>query len=114
MWTFLRLAAQLPNGLRTGEVTSAVTPWPHQVRTYARCLEQWPCRLLIADEVGLGKTITAGLIVRQALISGRANRVLILTPKSVQIQWQNELYEKFNLNVDPCFARHRTGASADA
>ena len=55
--------------------------------------------MLIADEVGLGKTISAGLILRQAILSGLARRVLILTPKSVQIQWQNELYEKFNLNV---------------
>ena len=99
VWTFLRVAAEFPNGLRTGEVTSAVEPWPHQVRTYAKFLRQWPCRLLIADEVGLGKTITAGLILRQALLAGKAKRVLILTPKSVQIQWQNELYEKFNINV---------------
>jgi hypothetical protein len=55
--------------------------------------------VLIADEVGLGKAISAGLILRQAILSGLAKRVLILTPKSVQIQWQNELYEKFNLNV---------------
>ena len=99
VWTFVKVAPELPHGIRLGEVTSAVTPWPHQIRTYARFLEHWPCRLLIADEVGLGKTITAGLILRQALLSGKAKRVLILTPKSVQIQWQNELYEKFNLNV---------------
>ncbi|MGQ9918691.1 MAG: DEAD/DEAH box helicase [Bryobacteraceae bacterium] len=99
VWTFVKVAPELPSGIRLGEVTSAVTPWPHQARTYARFLDKWPCRLLIADEVGLGKTITAGLIVRQALLSGKAKRVLILTPKSVQIQWQNELYEKFNLNV---------------
>jgi hypothetical protein len=99
VWTFLNAAPALPNGLRVGEVTSTVDPWPHQMRTYVRFIEQWPCRLLIADEVGLGKTITAGLIVRQALLSGRAKRILLLTPKSVLIQWQNELYEKFNLNV---------------
>ena len=99
VWTFLRQAPALPNGLRVGEVTSAITPWPHQVRTYARFLTEWPCRALIADEVGLGKTITAALILRQALLSRKANRILLLTPKSVQIQWQNELYEKFNLNV---------------
>ena len=74
-------------------------PWQHQVRTYTRFLSDWPSRVLIADEVGLGKTISAGLILRQAILSGLAKRVLILTPKSVQIQWQNELYEKFNLNV---------------
>jgi hypothetical protein len=99
VWTFLRQASQLSNGLRVGEMTSAVTPWQHQVRTYTRFIGEWPCRLLIADEVGLGKTISAGLILRQAILAGLAKRILILTPKSVQIQWQNELYEKFNLNV---------------
>jgi superfamily II DNA or RNA helicase len=99
VWTFIREAPCLGHGLRVGEMTSAVTPWRHQVRTYTRFLSEWPSRVLIADEVGLGKTISAGLIVRQAILSGLAKRVLILTPKSVQIQWQNELYEKFNLNV---------------
>jgi SNF2 family DNA or RNA helicase len=99
VWTFIREASRLANGLRVGEMTSAVTPWRHQVRTYTRFLSEWPSRVLIADEVGLGKTISAGLILRQAILSGLAKRALILTPKSVQIQWQNELYEKFNLNV---------------
>jgi hypothetical protein len=99
VWTFIHKAPQLSNGLRVGEMTSAVTPWQHQIRTYTRFIGDWPCRLLIADEVGLGKTISAGLILRQAILAGLAKRILILTPKSVQIQWQNELYEKFNLNV---------------
>ncbi len=99
VWTFIAQAPRLANGLRVGEVTSAVTPWLHQIRTYTRFLQAWPSRVLIADEVGLGKTISAGLILRQAMLSGLARRVLILTPKSVQIQWQNELYEKFSLNV---------------
>jgi superfamily II DNA or RNA helicase len=99
VWRFIREAPRLARGLRVGEITSAVTPWQHQVGTYTKFLREWPSRVLIADEVGLGKTISAGLIVRQATLSGLAKRVLILTPKSVQIQWQNELYEKFNLNV---------------
>lgn len=99
VWTFVSEAARFSTGLRIGEMTSAITPWPHQIRTYSRFLGKWPCRMLIADEVGLGKTISAGLILRQALLSGAAKRVLILTPKAVLIQWQNELYEKFNLNV---------------
>jgi hypothetical protein len=40
VWTFVKVAPALPHGIRLGEVTSAVTPWPHQVRTYARFLEQ--------------------------------------------------------------------------
>ena len=99
VWTFVGEAARLSNGLRAGETTSAVAPWQHQIRTYTRFIREWPCRLLIADEVGLGKTVSAGLILRQAMLAGLAKRTLILTPKSVQIQWQNELYEKFNLNV---------------
>jgi SNF2 family DNA or RNA helicase len=99
VWTFVQEAPRLDHGIRVGEATSAVVPWQHQIRTYTRFLTEWPSRLLIADEVGLGKTISAGLILRQAILSGLAKRVLILTPKSVQIQWQNELYEKLNLNV---------------
>ena len=99
VWAFIRDAASLPNGLRVGEVTSAINPWPHQLRAFKRLIDSWPCQMLIADEVGLGKTITAGLLLRQAWISGLAKRVLLLVPKSVMPQWQDELYEKFNLNV---------------
>ena len=99
VWTYIRNAARAWNGSRVGEVTSTVTPWPHQVRTYQRLIESWPCQMLIADEVGLGKTITAGLFIRQAWLSGRARRILILMPRSLLTQWQGELYEKFNLNV---------------
>jgi SNF2 family DNA or RNA helicase len=60
--------------------------------------DNWPPKLLIADEVGLGKTIQAGLILRQAWMSGRAKRILVMTPASVLKQWQVELREKFNLN----------------
>jgi ERCC4-related helicase len=99
IWSFLTRCPALANGVRAGECTSAITPWPHQIRTYTGFLMRWPWRLLIADEVGLGKTISAGLIIRQALLAGLARRILILAPKSVLIQWQGELYEKFNLNV---------------
>ena len=55
-------------------------------------------RVLLADEVGLGKTIEAGLIIHQQLITGRAERVLILVPDSLQYQWMIELRRRFNLN----------------
>ena len=99
VWTYLRYAAQMKNGMRVGEVTSAIKPWPHQIRAFKRLIDAWPCQMLIADEVGLGKTITAGLLIRQAWISDLAQRILLLVPKAVMLQWQDELYEKFNLNV---------------
>jgi hypothetical protein len=99
IWGYIRHAPGFPNGgERIGEATSAVTPWPHQVRAFQRLYHQWPPRLLIADEVGLGKTIQAGLLLRQAWLAGRAKRILVLAPKAVLRQWQIELREKFNLN----------------
>lgn len=99
VWRLLHAAPATPGaGDRVGEATSAVSPWPHQVRAFERLYGNWPPKLLIADEVGLGKTIEAGLFLRQAWLSGKAKRILILAPKSVLTQWQLELREKFNLN----------------
>ena len=99
VWTFLIQAPGWdPQGHRVGEATAAVTPWPHQVRAYERLYRPWPPRLLIADEVGLGKTIQAGMVLRQAWLSRQARRILILAPKAVLQQWQIELREKFNLH----------------
>lgn len=98
VWNVIWSAPALPGGERIAEATSAVTPWPHQIRAFQRMLDHWPPRLLIADEVGLGKTIEAGMLLRFAWLSGRAKRILVLAPKAVMTQWQIELREKFNLN----------------
>ena len=99
VWAFIREAPRLEaGGARVGEATAAVDPWPHQMRAFERLYADWPPKLLIADEVGLGKTIQAGMLLRQAWLSGRAKRILILAPKAVLGQWQIELREKFNLN----------------
>ncbi len=99
IWAFIREAPSRPGGgVRVGEATAPVDPWPHQARAFERLYGNWPPRLLIADEVGLGKTVQAGLLLRQAWLAGRARRILILAPKAVLGQWQVELREKFNLN----------------
>jgi hypothetical protein len=100
VWSYVLQAASsdLPGAERVGEGTSAVTPWPHQQRAFQRLWQQWPPRLLIADEVGLGKTVQAGLLLRQAWLSGRARRMLVMAPASVLKQWQRELREKFGLD----------------
>jgi len=100
VWSYVLQAAAsgLPGCERVGEATSAVTPWPHQQRAFQRLWQHWPPRLLIADEVGLGKTVQAGLLLRQAWLSGRARRMLVMAPASVLKQWQRELREKFGLD----------------
>jgi len=99
VWERIANAAVQPvGGDRVGEATSAVVPWPHQIRAYHRLYDNWPPKLLIADEVGLGKTVQAGLLLRQGWLAGKLNRVLVLAPKNVCKQWQIELREKFNLN----------------
>ncbi len=99
VWAFIREAPSRPGGGdRIGEATASINPWPHQARAFERLYGNWPPRLLIADEVGLGKTVQAGLLLRQAWLAGRARRILILAPKAVLGQWQLELREKFNLN----------------
>ena len=107
VWAFIARAPSLPgSGIRVGEATAAVTPWPHQIKAFERLYRHWPPRLLIADEVGLGKTIQAGLLLRQAWLSGRAQRILVLAPKAVLGQWQIELREKFNLHWPIYDGRH--------
>lgn len=97
VWSYIAHAPQMPGGEWLGVATSVVRPWPHQIRAFRRMWEGWAPRLLIADEVGLGKTIQAGMILRQAWLAGRAKRILVMAPSAVLRQWQVELREKFNL-----------------
>jgi len=60
--------------------------------------------LLIADDVGLGKTVEAGLILSELLLRRRIQRVLILTPASLRLQWRDEMWEKFALSFNPCLS----------
>jgi len=98
-WFLRDVPYLLDVGERVGRATAAIEPWPHQLRVAAGVVERFPERFLLADEVGLGKTIEAGLILRDLLISGAVGRCLILAPASVLRQWQDELREKFALEV---------------
>lgn len=69
---------------------------PHQVAVLYRVASTYPHRFLLADEVGLGKTIEAGLIIKELKARGVANRVLVLAPSGIVSQWQFELKTKFN------------------
>jgi superfamily II DNA or RNA helicase len=97
---------KLPRGRLVGLETSPVEPWPHQRIVARRLVEHWPLGFLLCDEVGLGKTIEAGLAIRALHLSGWAKRVLIAAPASLTQQWQRELASKFLLP----FARVEGGA----
>lgn len=99
LFQFLRDAPHLIQAGSLGAATSAVSPWPHQTRAADAVAARFPESAMLCDEVGLGKTIEAGLVIRQLVLSGLVKRCLILAPKSVLRQWQEELYEKFALRV---------------
>jgi len=69
---------------------------PHQIEATYRVAQAASPRFLIADEVGLGKTIEAGLIIKELIIRRDYKRILIVVPATLSVQWQNELRSKFN------------------
>ena len=71
---------------------------PHQLHIAKEVRHRLSPRVLLADEVGLGKTLEAGMILQQQLFSGRVQRVLILVPETLQHQWLVEMLRRFNLN----------------
>ena len=87
----------LPGGRFVGMETAPVKPWPHQAVVARRLVETWPYNYLLCDEVGLGKTIEAGLAIRSLYLSGLVKRVLIAPPASLTRQWHREMESKFFL-----------------
>lgn len=71
---------------------------PHQLHIANEVSHRYAPRVLLADEVGLGKTIEAGMIIHQRLLSGSAERVLIIVPETLQHQWLVEMLRRFNLH----------------
>ncbi|WP_445146344.1 RNA polymerase-associated protein RapA [Dyella sp. Tek66A03] len=89
---------------------------PHQLRVAGIASARRPPRVLLADEVGLGKTIEAGMIIARQLATGRAERVLLLLPDTLVYQWFVELLRRFNLSFaiydeERCEALEQSDAS---
>ena len=81
--------------------TSTVDPLPHQIEAvYGEMLPRQPLRFLLADDPGAGKTIMAGLYMKELMIRGDAERILIVAPGSLTAQWQDELSDKFGLSFE--------------
>jgi len=78
--------------------TSVVDPLPHQITAvYEAMLPRQPLRFLLADDPGAGKTIMAGLLIKELIVRGDLQRCLIVCPGSLAEQWQDELYRRFHL-----------------
>jgi hypothetical protein len=81
--------------------TSLVEPLPHQITgVYGEMLNRQPLRFLLADDPGAGKTIMAGLLIKELSIRGDVHRCLIVCPGMLVEQWQDELYRRFQLPFD--------------
>ena len=82
-----------------GVTVSRVEALPHQIdAVYAHLLKRQPLRFLLADDPGAGKTIMAGLLIKELMLRGELERCLIVVPASLAEQWQDELHQKFDLD----------------
>ncbi len=96
-----QLAWQFALGNTGGELTNSRTQLlPHQILLTHDVVKMQRRRLLIADEVGLGKTIETGMVIRELIVRGEAKRVLILCPAGLIKNWQNELRGCFRLEFE--------------
>ena len=93
----LRYTHQLQQSPVAGLMGARIQLLPHQLYIANETANRYAPRVLLADEVGLGKTIEAGLIIHQQLTTGRASRVLIAVPESLVHQWLVEMLRRFNL-----------------
>ncbi|TQR72340.1 RNA polymerase-associated protein RapA [Acinetobacter sp. RF14B] len=93
----LLMQANMQSSPLRGLIGSRVGLIPHQLYIAHEVGQRFAPRVLLADEVGLGKTIEAGLIMHQQLKTGRSERILILVPDSLQYQWMIEMRRRFNL-----------------
>jgi superfamily II DNA or RNA helicase len=112
-----RVADALTQDVLLAPIESAVIPLPHQIRALSRAIAGDRVRYLLADEVGLGKTIEAGLILRELKLRGLAKRILVVAPKGLVTQWVAEMRTHFNedfrLLIPSDFSAYRRIAKED-
>lgn len=87
-------------------LTGVEAHW-YQIETVRKVLKQYRGRVLLADEVGLGKTVEAGMVVKEYMLRGMADRLLVLAPAALVGQWREEMAQKFSIDCatthDPLF-----------
>lgn len=98
-WHFLAAAPYLPNGEYASDATALVDMWPHQHQVVEDTARAFPAGRLLCDQVGMGKTLEAILVLRRLLCGRGVKRALLLVPAGLLKQWQDELREKGGLLV---------------
>jgi SNF2 family DNA or RNA helicase len=96
-----QLAFQFPLQNKGGQLSNSRTDLlPHQILLTRDVVSKKNRRLLVADEVGLGKTIEVGMVIKELVSRNEANRILVITPAGLTKNWQNELRDAFRLNFE--------------
>lgn len=99
---FKAMAARIRNEVNTQKILapfeSNIIPLPHQILALEKVMSGTYLRFLLADEVGMGKTIETGLVLKELKLRGIVKRTLIIVPLSAMQQWRNELKQHFNEN----------------
>jgi superfamily II DNA or RNA helicase len=112
-----RIANLLSEDVLLAPASASVIPLPHQLKALRRAVSQDSVRFLLADEVGLGKTIEAGLIMRELKLRGLVRRTLVIAPKGLVTQWMAEMQthfgEEFRFFSPPDFTAYRRIAPSE-
>ena len=112
-----RVSDALTQNTLLAPIEASVIPLPHQIRALERAVSGDRVRYLLADEVGLGKTIEAGLIMRELKLRGMVGRTLVVAPRGLLTQWVSEMRthfdEEFRLLIPSDFPAFRRIARAD-
>ena len=109
-----QLACQLPLENMGGELSNSKTDLlPHQILLTHQIISSRRRKFLIADEVGLGKTIEVGMIIKELLSRGEAERILVICPAGLTVNWQNEMKDCFRIFFD-IFGRDFSDANPHA
>ncbi len=97
---FVSIAAKIKDEIAQKKILapyeSSLLPLPHQILVLEKVMQSKQNRFLLADEVGMGKTIETGLILKELKLTGEIKRILAIVPKSSMLQWQSEMKEHFN------------------
>ena len=96
---YVTLLSKIKNETASGflsSLASGIIPLPHQLHVLNRAMETNNIRYILADEVGLGKTIEAGMIIRELKSRGLVSRILVVCPTGLVTQWASEMQEKFH------------------